>query len=335
MKRWLRGIGMLVAIVGSIVFIGYVMSTLDVDSLRAHLTARSLLALGAATLLYASLVPLGALAWQRMLVALGHREHLLPLLAIFATTQAGKYLPGNIGHHVGRVGLSLTQGIPLVILVASMAYEVCLLLLAGLFTAFGAGALSGPGLQALLQLGNGNYGVIVAACVVALGLAAVPLLSQLLPRLTALLVRRRGGPEATPTALPKGVMLQVILLYVGAMLLMGAGLLVLSLGLFPAMPVDYPLLTAALALAWVVGFVTPGAPAGLGVREALLLLLLSHGMGAANASLLILALRIATTLGDMLCFALGLAVMPRTRASRKARAKPSAMPGRDGQDSLR
>ena len=103
-------------------------------------------------------------------------------------------------------------------------------------------------------------------------------------------------------------------------LIAGAGLSVLALGLFPDAPIDYALLTAAFALAWVVGFVTPGAPAGLGVREALLLAMLSHGMGASNASLLIVALRIATTLGDMLCFALGLAMMPRVR-------RPVRVPG--------
>jgi hypothetical protein len=139
----------------------------------------------------------------------------------------------------------------------------------------------------------------------------------LLPWLTALLVRRRSGTDAMPSALSLRTILEVIGLYVVAMLLMGAGLAVLSLGLFPAVPIDYALLTTAFALAWVVGFVTPGAPAGLGIREALLLLLLGHSMGTANASLLILALRIATTLGDMLCFALGLAMMPRVRALRQ------------------
>jgi uncharacterized membrane protein YbhN (UPF0104 family) len=86
----------------------------------------------------------------------------------------------------------------------------------------------------------------------------------------------------------------------------------------------------------VIGFVTPGAPAGLGVREAVLLLLLAHGMGAANASLLILTLRIATTLGDMLCFVIGLAMMPRVRAQRRALARASATPqGPTNQDPLR
>lgn len=320
MKRGLRRVGTLIAIIGSVVFVGYVVSTLDIQGLRAHLTARAALALAASTLLFAVLVPLASMAWRRMLDALGHHEGFFPLLAIFATTQAGKYLPGNVGHHIGRVGLSLAQGIPLAILVASMAYEVCLLLLADLVTALGAGAFSGPGLRALLRLGNGNSGVAVAVAVTALGLAAVPLALRLLPKLAALLIRRRGGTEAAPVALPLRTMTEVVGLYVLAMLLMGAGLSVLALGLFPDAPIDYALLTAAFALAWVVGFVTPGAPAGLGVREALLLAMLSHGMGASNASLLIVALRIATTLGDMLCFALGLAMMPRVR-------RPVRVPG--------
>lgn len=326
MKRWLHRAGMLVAIAGSLVFIGYVVSTLDIQSLREHLNVRALIALCAAAFLYAFLVPLGALAWQWMLAALGHRERLFPLLAIFATTQAGKYLPGNVGHHVGRIGLSLAQGIPLAVLVASMAYEICLLLLADLFTALGAGSLSAPGLRVLLQLGNSNSGVVLAACLAILGLAAIPLLSRALPWLTTLVIRRRGGVDVAPVALPVRTMLRVIALYVLAMLLMGTGLSVLAFGLFPAAPIDFALLTTAFALAWVVGFVTPGAPAGLGVREAVLLLLLAHGMGAANASLLIIALRIATTLGDMLCFILGLAMMPHARALRRASPQESAMP---------
>lgn len=319
MKRWLRRLGAFAAIVGSVVFIGYVLSALDLTTLHAHANTRSLLALGVATLLYMAIVPLGAFAWQRMLAALGHREALFPLLAIVATTQAGKYLPGNVGHHVGRIGLSLAQGIPLAILVVSMAYEICLLLLGTLFTALGSGALSGPGLGVLLRLGDGKPAVVAAAVLAVLGLIALPLLSWVLPKLVALVLRRReANPATTPAPLPLATMLEVLALYIVAMLLVGAGLAVLSHGLFPGTPVDYALLTAAFTLAWAVGFVTPGAPAGLGVREALLLLLLAHSLGTANASLLVLALRVATTLGDMLCFVLGLAAMPRVRSRRRA-----------------
>lgn len=314
MSRWLRWLGSLLAIAGSVVFIVFVVRTLDFASLREHFNARSMVALAVATLLYTLVMPLSAFAWQRILAALGHRRNLFPLVAIVATTQAGKYLPGNVGHHVGRAGLSLALGIPLAILVTSMAYEVALLLLAHLFVALASGALSGPGLGVLLQLGDGNSAILIAVAIGVLGLAALPLVSRLLPWFTALVLKRREGLGALPRPLPMATMFEALGLYTVAMLLTGAGLAALSHGLFPALPVDYALLVAAFTLAWAIGFVTPGAPAGLGVREGLLLLLLAHGLGTANATLLILMLRIATTLGDMLCFVAGLAMMPRARA---------------------
>ena len=67
-----------------------------------------------------------------------------------------------------------------------------------------------------------------------------------------------------------------------------------SLG--PALPI------AACTLAWMLGFVTPGAPAGLGVREAVLLGLLGPVLGEPAALLLSLQLRLATLGGDLLLF---------------------------------
>ncbi|MEN1929594.1 lysylphosphatidylglycerol synthase domain-containing protein [Luteimonas sp. MJ250] len=324
MSRWVRWLGSLLAIAGSAVFIGFVLRTLDFASLREHLNPRSFAALGVATLLYTLVMPLSAFAWQRILAALGHRERLFPLVAIVSATQVGKYLPGNVGHHVGRIGLSIALGIPLAVLVASMAYEVALLLLAHLFIALASGALSGPGLGVLLRLGDSDSAIVIAVAIAVLGLAALPLLSRLLPWFTGLVVKRRGGSGTPPRPLPMATMFEVLGLYAIAMLLTGGGLAALSHGLFPGEPVDYALLVAAFTLAWAVGFVTPGAPAGLGVREGLLLLLLAHGLGTANATLLILMLRIATTLGDLLCFVAGLSMMPRTRALRSKQAASQA-----------
>lgn len=326
-KPWIRWTGSFLAIACSVAFIIVVLRTLDFASVREHINVRSVLATCIATLLYAMVIPLSALAWQRILSAVGHRERLFPLLAIIATTQAGKYLPGNIGHHVGRVGLAVTLGIPLAILVASMAYEVVLLLLAHLLIALGSGALSKPGLALLLQADSGPSALLIAAGVAAAGLAVLPLLSRILPWLTGLMLRRRKEVGAKPRALPIATMLQVVGIYGAAMLLTGSGLAVLSLGLLPGEPVDYALLVAAFTLTWTIGFVTPGAPAGLGIREGALLLVLSHSLGTGNATLLILMLRIATTLGDLLAFVAGLAILPRARAMLGGKRQNSATAG--------
>ena len=305
MKRWLRWIGMGLAVAGSVVFMGYVLSSLHVENLRSHLSPAMVGSLLACILIYSMVIPLGAFAWKQLLAGMGHRVHFRTLNTILLATQAGKYLPGNIGQHIGRIGLSLSQGIPAPLLVASMAYEVVLLLLADVLTAIASGAMSKPGLQFLLQGRAGSMAIAISVAVI--GIAAIPLLARLLPMLVEWIMSKGNAAAGRLRPLRMKTILIVVGIDAFAMLCVGASISVLALGLLPGIPVDFALLTAAFTIAWAVGFVTPGAPAGIGVREALLLLMLGPSLGAANASLLILALRIATTLGDMLCFAIGFA----------------------------
>ncbi|MEM1144761.1 MAG: hypothetical protein AAGI88_19435, partial [Pseudomonadota bacterium] len=59
------------------------------------------------------------------------------------------------------------------------------------------------------------------------------------------------------------------------------------------------------AVAWVAGLLTPGAPGGMGVREALMYLLFAPVVGDAVSAGLALTLRIATVAGDVLGFFCG------------------------------
>lgn len=311
MKRWLRRAGMLLAIAGTAAFIGHVLSSLQLQDLRSHLSLRTVVAMGLASMLYSLTVPISAFAWQRLLAGLGTRQSFARLDAILLTTQLGKYLPGNVGQHLGRIGMALAQGIPAPALFASLAYEVLLLLLAGALVGLVLGALSGPGLVLLLR-GHGQA-LMAALAFAAAGLVAVPLLLRMLPWLVA---KALPAQEFTPQSLrlPGGATTpSLIALYALAYLVIGAATSLLAVGLFPELRLDFALLTSAFAIAWVVGFVTPGAPAGIGVREALLLLMLSGSMGSIETSLLILALRIVTTLGDILCFLVGLMLTARLR----------------------
>ena len=70
---------------------------------------------------------------------------------------------------------------------------------------------------------------------------------------------------------------------------------------------------AALAYvtSWLAGYVTLGAPGGIGVREAALLLLLGGALGEAETLVLAIGLRVATTFGDVFLFGLSVAVQNR------------------------
>ena len=315
--RWI-GIGLATA--GSAAFIVYVLSTLQFSDLADRLSLRGLASLFGAVALYSLIVPLAALAWKVLLGELGYSARYTRLSAILLATQAGKYLPGNVGQHLGRMVLSLSLGIPAAVLIVSMAYEFVLILIADVLTAAASSALSEPGLQIV---GGERSAVMVGIGALAVAaLAAITLLGKLLPRLVKRLMPEadRTGEDLPP--LRAGVLAKVIAIDVAALLCVGASISVLALGLLERGSADFALLTAAFAIAWAVGFVTPGAPAGIGVREALLLIVLGPTLGAADASLLILALRIATTLGDLLCFAIGMAFLARERRARPAISRP-------------
>ena len=64
------------------------------------------------------------------------------------------------------------------------------------------------------------------------------------------------------------------------------------------------LLAVAFLTAWLAGFVVPGAPGGLGVREAILVAFLSAHLPTADVLAFALASRLVTTLGEIV-FALG------------------------------
>jgi uncharacterized membrane protein YbhN (UPF0104 family) len=62
----------------------------------------------------------------------------------------------------------------------------------------------------------------------------------------------------------------------------------------------WPTWLAGFSLAWTVGLVVPGAPGGLGVFEAVLLLRLGGLLGAAPLLAVALSYRLVATLADVL-----------------------------------
>ena len=58
-------------------------------------------------------------------------------------------------------------------------------------------------------------------------------------------------------------------------------------------------------IAWIAGFVVPGAPGGLGPREAALVTLSAPSLGEPNALLAVALFRCVTLSGDVVCFLLG------------------------------
>lgn len=88
--------------------------------------------------------------------------------------------------------------------------------------------------------------------------------------------------------------------------------------LFGAQTSHIYMLTVIFAWSWIAGYITLGAPAGLGVREAVLVSALTPLYGASVAVGLTLSLRVATTLGDLMIFLITLFLSRFNLGNRRA-----------------
>src|SRR3546814_12372273 len=88
-----------------------------------------------------------------------------------------------------------------------------------------------------------------------------------------------------------GATLIAVTIYAGNYLLIGLGIWLLAIALGMAHEIDYAMATSAFALPWILGFLAPGAPAGLGAREGRMVLLFKvQGNTDHVAQLVLLAL---------------------------------------------
>ncbi|HJP97608.1 MAG TPA: lysylphosphatidylglycerol synthase domain-containing protein [Rhodanobacteraceae bacterium] len=320
MKRLYRTLGLIGGLVVTALFVWYVVRSLHGHDLRVYATPRAATGIVLAAIFWSCGAPLLALAWRSMLSGLDIHRTWRELFGIVGITQFAKYVPGNVAQYIGRAGMSLARGIPAGPLAATLIVETLLLIAAAVVMGVGTGALSEVGLKAV-RLHAAQLALIAALVV----LATVGLF--VFRRMAPTLLRRfapRYAPALDGALLPPHASLAwAFILYCAMYLGMGIGLVLLAHFLLPGAPHDHWLLIAVFALAWVVGFLTPGAPGGLGVREGLMLLMLAPAYTAASAGVLVIALRIATTLGDVITLVTGVVVLPRNKGTLTASSKSS------------
>lgn len=262
---------------------------------------RSLGVLLAGVFLVAILSGLGGWIWFLLLrdqrVSLAAPE----ALGIFAVAQFAKYLPGNVGHHVGRVVMAKSAGVPIPITLSTMLVEVL----------WGTGIAAGLGLLSLawfvdesLLTAYWTFGAwqlgLFAALLLVLPWLGVVALNTFLPRFSR---RLSGGGLIVLPKLSTASMVAAI--YLGSFVIMGVILKSQALWLFGVVEGNVFELACVFAIAWLAGYLVPGAPGGLGVREAVMALTLSPILGEGAAVGLGVTLRITTMLGDGLAFLLG------------------------------
>ena len=277
----------------------------SIDALRQYgasivLTSDLIVAMVVASFLYAMCIPVSGWAWHILLRGLGVTWRPGALSAIMGITQLAKYVPGNIGQHVGRTALSLAKGMSVGAYTGSVLIETILAMLAGLFVGIFFSLLSPFPISKIIfeyRAFLGVVAIILAVCVFAL--------PWVIHKVKNLVRCRVFFAKWTKAELIIPGLNNIGLAFIGYCMnfvLIGLGFWLISLVVGNNVKIDFFYLTAVFALSWLLGFITPGAPAGIGVREGIMVLFLS-GLAAADVILLIVAaMRIATIAGDGLVF---------------------------------
>jgi uncharacterized membrane protein YbhN (UPF0104 family) len=194
---------------------------------------------------------------------------------------------------------------------AVTGYENLAALCAGAFVAVAAFATTGswPPLAA----------IAIAAVALALAVAVRPAFFR---RLSARLVAKRG--LALPTLLRGRLLIVVIAVNSLGWVATGAAAYLLVHALAAHADISFAWLTGVYAFAWLLGFVVPLLPGGLGLRDGTLATFLATRIDAGPATALAIALRLANTLGELVAIGLAEGVYWILRRAGVARPLPNA-----------
>jgi hypothetical protein len=247
---------------------------------------------------------LGGLIWWLLLVDGGCKVQWEKAIIIFFLAQFGKYVPGNVGQHIGRISLARSIGIPVSITGRTLFVEIV----------WGTAIAGGLSLAALLFFADAksiDIDLEVSPVLILFGVVfllflpwfIIYFLNKCMPGLAKRLAS--GAAIAAPrlhAAIMAGFLFFLCFLIVGLILKFQATYF------FNVSSVDLFEITCLFSFAWLVGYLMPGAPGGIGVREAMMVLLLSPVFGVGVAVGLGVTLRLTTTIGDGIAFLIGVLV---------------------------
>lgn len=228
-------------------------------------------------------------AWRRVVLGMRQRLGYLDAARICMIANLGKYIPGKVWSIAGAAMLAQRAGVSASAAVAAGALIQALSLSSGVIVV----ALLAP--HSLRSLSP----VMTTATVVAGALAALGVVA--LSSARALAVIQRWLPERIPrlVPIPRAATLVAFTTNAIGWGAYGAAFLCLVRGLTPDVQVTWFQATTVFAASYVVGLVAVFAPAGLGPRESLFVLLLMDPLGPKRAVALALATRVLLTITEL------------------------------------
>ena len=256
--------------------------------------------------------------WLRLLRAVGGQLAYWAGARIWFLSAIVRYIPGNVWQPLSMTLLCQRHGVkPEATVTSILLYQVIILLAVTPIAALYFGLTGNWGLLSGLLAGYGPW-------LIGVGLAPITVflvMPSLLVNAVNWVLRRFGRGELE-TGLTRGELVVVLSMAAADWLIWGAAFCALAFGLnsysTQEMWMLAPHLIAVYSVAYAVGLVSLITPSGLGVREGAFYLLLAPIMGGGTVTVIALAMRIWTMVGEAIAAGVSLLLPDRLPAAEPA-----------------
>jgi len=251
---------------------------------------------------------LGNICWTIWLSFFAKRKvPVLPTYSVYVKSNIAKYLPGNVGHYAMRQLYGASLGIKQKELLFSSVLEIfCMALTALILSLILAKDVFFTFMHDAFQRAWVLPVLIIVIAALVIG---------------AIIFMRRKNisfSEVMDYLRLKAFRLSLIAvigLIVCNLMIYGATLLLLFGTIGNVTGISGLLIISAGIVSWLIGFITPGVPGGIGVREAVMLLMLSPFIAEEIVLYVAVVQRVAFIFSDVLSWIVGKALERKASAS--------------------
>lgn len=286
-----------ILVILSFIYIYFTFRKMDIESLLYNIKYYWIFVILALSIFFALIVILYSIAWKFVILIFSNiKIKLKELIIVYLKANIAKYLPGNVFHFAGRHLFLRNKGISDKSLILSNSFEIIYLIFMSLMI-----ILSGiifkiiniPGY--LLKKINIYY---LLAVVILISILIITYFLNKLFKKEAIKIKHFFKWRNLYYFFIISTLYLLIFILTGSILyFIFTFLLKYNFNFF-----DFSYVLCTFALSWVLGYVVPGAPGGLGIRETVLIIMLTPKFSSNSALLSSIILRIITIVGDVIAF---------------------------------
>lgn len=298
-NKSIKYLGYIVTII-AFIFIGKSIMSMNLDIRYIKNPVQAVVIIICLSIGYVAVVFISSYAWKTTLQFINKgRISLKEITGVYVKSNIGKYLPGNVMHFAGRNILAGKLGFKQLDITFCTIIEIIMLIFTDFILSF-IFAMKNFKTVLIFLYSKINPSIVY-------GVATALILLIIL--VSWILIKKSRFVENYRHLFTKDflkLLLKLFCIYSVTLIISGVFLvMILKLIFGYNITVHMFMITiSAYTISWVSGYIVPGAPGGIGVRESVLLLMLEPLYTKDIALLASILLRITSILGDLIAFLL-------------------------------